>query len=71
MLKIHRFTKPELDECREKCNFTEQERKCFELKAKNRSGVQIADELHCSTTTVSNITKIIKIKIEKVLKDAA
>ena len=71
MLKIHRLTAAELEKYRERCNFTKRERKCFDLKAQNRSAVQIADELHCSVTTVSNITKVIKIKVDKVEKDAA
>jgi hypothetical protein len=47
------FTKPELDQFRELCNFTEDEMMYFNLKAKDKSNVQIAFET-CGTLLLRN-----------------
>ena len=52
-MKISTFTKPELDMLRAKCNFTDQERKCFDLKAKDYTNTQLSMQLNISSSTVS------------------
>lgn len=66
-MKLYDFTQPELDVFREKCNFTEDELECFELKAKHKSIVQISMEMHISEPQVSKLTRRIKNKILRVL----
>lgn len=52
-MKICDFTKPELDTFRRECNFTEIERQCFDLKAKDKTNIQLAMELNVSESTIS------------------
>ena len=47
-LKICDFVKWELDMFREQCNFTEEELTYFNLKAKNKSNVEVAMDMHIS-----------------------
>ena len=42
MIQIRDFTVPELDKFRELCNFTPYERLYFELKARDKSNVEIS-----------------------------
>ena len=66
-MKICDFTVPELDRFRELCNFTEDELVYFELRAKNKSNVQIAYEMHVSESTVSVLARKVKKKILRVV----
>lgn len=66
-MKICDFTKPELDKFREECNFTEIESKCFELKAKDCSNVELAMKLNVSESTVSVTMRRVRTKITRVL----
>lgn len=66
-MKICDFTKPELDKFRKECNFTEIERKCFELKAKDCTNIQLAMELNVSDSTVSVTMRRVRTKITRVL----
>ena len=66
-MKICDFTVPELDRFRELCNFTEDERTYFDLRAKNKSNVQIAYEMHVSESTVSVLARKVKKKIVRIL----
>lgn len=65
-MKICDFTKPELDKFREQCNFTDEERQCFELKAKNKTNTELSMTLNMSESKVSSIMKKIRIKIFKI-----
>lgn len=67
MFKFYEFTEPELQYFRDTCNFTDEERECFELRSKNWSNVKIADTMHISTAKVSILVKRIKTKILKVV----
>ena len=67
MLKIYDFVEWELQKFREECNFTEDELKCFNLKAKNKSIIQIAMAMNISEAQVSKLTSRIKKKILKVI----
>ncbi len=67
MLQIRDFTVPELNKFRELCNFTPQERLYFELKAKDKSNVEISFEMNISTAQVSKLAKRVRSKIIRVL----
>lgn len=66
-MKIRDFTKPELDKFRELCNFTQDEMTYFNLRAKDKSNIQIAFEMNISEAQVSKLAKRVKNKIIKVL----
>lgn len=66
-MKICDFVEWELQKFRDECNFTERELAYFELRAKDKSNTQIAQELHVSEATVSVIARKVKQKIIKVL----
>lgn len=66
-MRIADFTKPELDTFRRECNFTDAERKCFDLKAKDLSNIQLAMELNVSESTITVIMRRVRTKITKVL----
>lgn len=67
-MKISQFTKFELDLLREECNFTDIELKCFEMKAKDLTDVQLAMELCMSESTVAVVMRRVRSKIDTVLK---
>lgn len=67
-MKISGFTRHELDLFREECNFTDIERKCFDLKAKDFSNIQLAMKLNVSESTVSVIMRKVRSKITRVMK---
>lgn len=67
-MQICDFTKPELDTLRAQCNFTDQERACFDLKAKGYSNIQLAMNLSISESTVSVTMRKVRSKITRVLK---
>lgn len=60
------LTKPECEYFRMECNFTELERKIFDLRVTDKSLIEISLALHLSASTVSRRLKNIKQKIEKV-----
>lgn len=66
-MKIYDFTEPELRLFRKECNFTDDELECFNLKAKNKSLVNIANQMNISESQVSKLTARIKKKIIRVL----
>lgn len=66
-MKICDFTKPELDKFRSECNFTDLERLCFDLKAKDRSNIDLAMELNISESTVSVTMRKVRSKITRVM----
>jgi len=66
-MKICDFTKPELDKFRKECNFTEIERQCFDLKAKDWTNTKLSMELNVSESTISVIMRRVRTKITKVL----
>ena len=66
-MKIRDFTVPELELLRELCNFTEDELRYFNLRAKDKSNVEISLEMHVSQAQVSKLAKRVKDKIVRVL----
>ena len=67
MMKIRDFTVPELDKFRELCNFTTDELNYFNLRAKDKSNVQIALEMNVSEPQVSKLAKRVKNKMIRVI----
>ena len=61
------LTAPEADRLRLLCNFTDDERKVFDLHIRNKSIVEISMELKMSTRTVDRRLKNIRLKVKKVL----
>lgn len=64
---IRDFVEFELQKFRDECNFTEDELRYFNLRAKDKSNIQIALEMHISEPQVSKLAKRVKTKIKKVL----
>ena len=65
MAKIRDYTNPELDYFRKECNFTEGELRFFNLKAQDKSNIQISLDMNISTSQVSKISKRVREKISK------
>lgn len=66
-MKIRDFTVPELDRFRELCNFTDSELEFFNLRAKDKSNVQISLEMNISEPQVSKLARRVKDKMKRVL----
>lgn len=66
-MQIHDFTKPELDKFIELCNFTDDELTYFLMRARQKSNVQIAFEMHVSESKVSKLARKVKDKMKRVL----
>jgi len=65
--KIRDFVEWELQMFRDKCNFTDDELTFFNLRAKDKSNVQIALEMNISESQVSKLAKRVKSKMIRVL----
>ena len=66
-MKIRDFTVPELNRFRELCNFTDSELEFFNLRARDKSNVQIALEMNISEPQVSKLARRVKDKMKRVL----
>ena len=66
-LKICRFTEPELEVFRRLCNFTPAEMQYFNLRAKDKSNIEISMMMHISESTVYSLAREVKRKIFSVL----
>ena len=66
-MKLNTLVEKELDVYRKECNFDDEELAVFNLKAKNKSIVQIALALNMSESKVSKIISRIYAKIIKVM----
>ena len=66
-MKIRDFTVPELNTFRELCNFTDDEMMYFNLRAKDKSNVQISMEMNISSAQVSKLAKRVKSKMLRIL----
>ena len=66
-IKIPDFVEWELDYFRQSCNFSDDELKYFNLKAKNKSIAYISIEMNISEPQVSKIARRVKNKMIKVL----
>lgn len=61
-MKIRDFTVPELDRFRELCNFTDSELEFFNLRARDKSNVQISLEMNISEPQVSKLARRVRTK---------
>lgn len=66
-MKIRDFVEKELEMFRKECNFTDDELCYFNLRAKDKSNIQIATEMNISEAQVSKLAKRVKVKMIKVL----
>ena len=66
-LKINDFTEPELELFRNMCNFDIEQLQYFNLRAKNKSNVEISMEMNISESKVSALARKVKSKILKVI----
>ena len=66
-MKLSNLVKREIEYFIQECNFTEDELSYFQLKAKDKSNVQIATILNVSESKVSCLARAVKSKMEKVL----
>ena len=66
-MKIRDFTVPELNRFRELCNFSENELMYFNLRARDKSNVQISLEMNISEPQVSKLARRVKDKMKRVL----
>ena len=66
-MKICDFTVPELNMFRELCNFTDNELQYFNLRARDKSNTQIAQEMNISESSVSVLARKVKKKMIRVL----
>ena len=67
IMKICDFVESELDNFRNKCNFTDEELEFFNLRAKDKSLVQISQIMNISEAKASVLSKKVKKKIMKVV----
>lgn len=65
--KINEYTELELNRFRELCNFSENELKYFNMKAKDKSIVEIAMEMGVSESTVSLYSRRVRQKMFEVM----
>lgn len=61
------FTTPECDRFRALCNFTEDERRVFDLRVTGHSIIEISRKLCMSDATVKRRIRAVKNKIYRVL----
>lgn len=68
-MKLRDYTVPELDYFRENCNFTDDELKYFNMKAKDSSNIEISLKMDISTSQVSKIASRVSSKISRVISN--
>lgn len=64
---INDFVEWELNKFREECNFSDEELTYFNLRAKNKSNVQIAMQMNVSEAKVSKLARRVKDKMIRTL----
>lgn len=66
-MKIRDFTVPELEVFRRLCNFTQDELQYFNLRAKDKTNLQISLEMNISEAQVSKLAKRVKSKMLRIV----
>ena len=66
-MKIRDFTVPELNKFRELCNFTDEEMMYFNLRARDKSNIEISFEMHISEAKVSKLARRVKDKMKRII----
>jgi len=67
MNKIRDFVEWELQYFRDNCNFSDSELRYFNLRAKDKSNIEIAFEMNISESQVSKLARRVKSKMKRVL----
>ena len=67
MNKIRDFVEWELNMFRKECNFSDSELRYFNLRAKDKSNIEIAFEMNISESQVSKLARRVKSKMKRVL----
>ena len=67
MNKIRDFVEWKLNMFRKECNFTPDELTYFNLRAKDKSNIEIAFEMNISESQVSKLARRVKSKMKRVL----
>ena len=67
MNKIRDFVEWKLNMFRKECNFTTDELTYFNLRAKDKSNIEIAFEMNISESQVSKLARRVKSKMKRVL----
>ena len=67
MNKIRDFVEWKLNMFRKECNFTSDELRYFNLRAKDKSNIEIAFEMNISESQVSKLARRVKSKMKRVL----
>ena len=65
--KLRDFVEPELEYFRQTCNFSENELMYLNLRARDKSNVQISLEMNISEPQVSKLARRVKDKMKRVL----
>jgi hypothetical protein len=65
--RLSDFVEWELELFRQNCNFSDEELEYFNLRAKNKSHIQISIEMNMSESKISKLAKRVKAKMLKVL----
>ena len=68
-MKISQFTKSEIENILDRANFTDLERDCFLLKAKDKTNVELSMALNVCDSTISTTMKSIRVKVTKVWEE--
>lgn len=66
-MRVYDFTVPELNYFRTYCNFTNEERQLFELRAQNICLELCAEQMNVSVSTVKRISRKVNNKIIRVI----
>lgn len=67
-MKICDFVECELQKFRDECNFTCEELEYFEMKAKDKSNIEIALRMNVSNSKVSAIARKVRNKIVRIIQ---
>lgn len=66
-MKLRDYVEWELEIFRKECNFTASELQYFNLKAKDKSNVEIAMAMNVSESKVSDLARKVKSKMKRVI----
>ena len=67
MNRINDFVEWELNMFRRECNFSDEELQYFNMRAKDKSNIEIALTMNVSESKVNKLAKRVKMKMLKVL----
>lgn len=68
-MDLSKLTTPKINYLRENLNLTDEELIVFDMLAKHKSQIQIADRLHTCVRTVTNRTRAIRAKMEQLERE--